>query len=267
MTAAAASDPLYTTDFGEGPRHLLAIHCTLAHSGAWKALARALTGEARLTSFDMPSHGRSPDWDRQSDYFALGWRQAFDMLEDGMDVVGHSFGAMVALRAAALAPQKVRSLTLIEPVFFKAAMDRAPDVVAAHDAEALPFHEAYKQGDDEMSARLFNRMWANGARWADMPEAARNAMVRAIPVVSACSAAIYQDTEGLLEDSVMSSLTMPIRLVRGDQSHPVIIPVLDGLAERLPNARIEVIEGAGHMAPISHPQETAAILRDLFTES
>lgn len=267
MNTATAAEAMYTTRFGEGPRHLLAIHCTLAHSGAWKALERSMRGQARFTSFDMPSHGRSPDWDRESDYFELGWRQSVDLIEDGMDVIGHSFGAMVALRAAALVPEKVRSLTLVEPVFFKAAMDRAPDVVAAHDEEARPFHDAFQQGDDEMSARLFNRMWANGARWMDMPEPARKAMVRAIPVVPACSAAIYEDSEGLLEESVMSSLTMPVRLVRGAQSHPVIIPVLGGLAELLPNARIEVIEGAGHMAPISHPEQTAAILRDLFAQS
>lgn len=267
MNDAMTQARLYSTEFGEGPRNLLAIHCTLAHSGAWKALARELAGEACFVAFDMPSHGRSPDWDGTSDYYAAGFRQAFALLENGMDVIGHSFGAVVALRAAALAPEKVRSLTLIEPVFFAAALERAPEIVAAHDAEAKPFHDAFWEGDHERSARMFNRMWANGTRWDDLPDVARAAMVRAIPVVPACSAAIYDDSEGLLSQGALEALTMPVRLLRGTSSHPVMTPVLEGLAAHLPNARIEVIEGAGHMLPLSHAAETAAVLRQLFAES
>lgn len=267
MNDAMTRTGLYTTTFGEGPRSLLAIHCTLAHSGAWKSLAREMTGEARFVAFDMPSHGRSPDWDGASDYYAEGFRHAAALLEDGMDVIGHSFGAVVALRAAALAPEKVRSLTLIEPVFFAAALKRAPDIVAAHDAEAKPFHDAFWEGDHERSARMFNRMWANGTRWDDLPDVARAAMVRAIPVVPACATAIYDDSEGLLAPGALDALTMPVRLLRGTASHPVMTPVLEGLAAHLPNARIEVIDGAGHMLPISHAPETAAVLRQLFAES
>lgn len=267
MNETLTRPKIFTTEFGEGPRDVLALHCTLAHSGAWKGLERAMKGEARFVSFDMPSHGRSADWDGKSDYFADGFKQAAALLENGMDVLGHSFGAVIALRVAALAPEKVRSLTLIEPVFFKAAMDQAPDVLEAHDAQAKPFHDAYWDGDHELSARLFNRMWANGMQWEDLPEPARAAMVRAISVVPACSPAIYDDSEGLLEPGALDALTMPVRLLRGDQSHPVIKPVLEGLADRLPNARIEVIEGAGHMLPLSHAADTAAILRAVFAET
>lgn len=50
---------IFARSFGEGPRPLLAVHCSLAHSGAWRGLAAAMEREVTLTGFDMLNHGRS----------------------------------------------------------------------------------------------------------------------------------------------------------------------------------------------------------------
>ena len=39
---APAPGHIHRTRLGEGARQVLAIHCTLAHSGAWRGLAAAL---------------------------------------------------------------------------------------------------------------------------------------------------------------------------------------------------------------------------------
>ena len=44
-----------------------------------------------------------------------------DLLQSAAPRYSHSFGATVALRLATLFPDRVRSLTLVEPVFFAAA--------------------------------------------------------------------------------------------------------------------------------------------------
>lgn len=71
---------------------------------------------------DRPGHGRSPSPGRPDDAQADGKLMA-EMLEDGAHLVGHSFGGCVALAAAAMRPQAVRSLTLIEPATVRMAMD------------------------------------------------------------------------------------------------------------------------------------------------
>jgi pimeloyl-ACP methyl ester carboxylesterase len=92
-------------------------------------------------------------------------------------------------------------------------------------------------------------------------------MIRAIHVVPASGAAIYVDRLGLLEADGMSSLTAPTLLLRGSNTHEVIGIINDGLARRMPNAESCVVEGAGHMLPITHPKETAALLRAHFAKA
>ncbi len=71
---------------------------------------------------DRPGHGRSPSPGRPDDAEAdAAW--VVDLLGDGAHLVGHSFGACVALAAAAKRPSAVRTLTLIEPGMQKLATD------------------------------------------------------------------------------------------------------------------------------------------------
>ncbi len=256
--------PVFVRTIGDGARRVLALHCTLAHSGAWRGLAAGLS-DATFVAPDMLSHGRSPDWDGQGDFQDRMVAAVEHLLEPGMDLIGHSFGATVALRLAVAHPEKVRSLTLIEPVFFAVAIQDAPDLLADHDADAGPFANALMQGDAALGARLFNRMWSNGGpRWPDLPEVLRAAMTRAIHVVPACRDAIYDDLAGMLAPGVLDRLQTPCLLLRGSETHAVIGAVNDGLARRLPNAENVVIDGAGHMLPISHPKEAATVLAVLF---
>lgn len=265
---ASVSQPVHVHQFTGGPRRMLALHCTLAHSGAWRALAGQVADMATMIAPDMLSHGRSPDWDGLGDYQDRIVAAVAHLLEDGMDIIGHSFGATVALRLAVEYPEKVRSLTLIEPVYFAIALQDAPELVAKHDADADPFANAMQAGDNALAARLFNRMWSSGGpRWPDLPEASRAAMTRAISVVPACQLSLYDDRPGMLAPGVLDRVTAPCLLLRGSLTHPVIGAVNDGLARRLPDAQSMVIDGAGHMVPISHPGAVATELVKLFERS
>lgn len=75
---------------------------------------------------DRPGHGLSPAPGRPDDPEADGEWVA-ELLGDGAHLVGHSFGGLVALAAAAKRPEAVLSLTLIEPALLKIAISD-PDV-------------------------------------------------------------------------------------------------------------------------------------------
>ncbi len=259
---------VFSRSFGQGPRQVLALHCTLAHSGAWRALVAAMGDETTFATFDMFTHGRSPDWDGQGDYQDRNVEVAEQFLTDRMDLIGHSFGATLALRLAVAHPERVRSLTMIEPVYFAVARQDNPQVVAEHDEGAAAFMDVLAAGDHALAARVFNRMWGEGgARWPDLPEKTRAAMTRSIPMVLACQPSIYEDRPGMLAPGVLDRVTMPTLVLRGATSHPVIGVVNDGLARRLPDAQSLIVDGAGHMLPITHPDETAAHLRALFSRT
>ncbi|WP_295313214.1 alpha/beta hydrolase [Roseobacter sp.] len=243
--------------FGEGPLAALAIHCTLGHSGAWRGVGAALSSQVTLTACDLPGHGRSPDWNGQGDFhdFCTGLARPF--LGTGVHLIGHSFGATVALRLAAESPRLVRSLTLIEPVWFVVLAQDNPAALAAHDANAAPYSEALKAGDMTKAARLFNRVWGDVTRWADIPPAAKAYMTDRMHLVPAQSPMIFDDSPGLLRPGRLGRITMPVLLMRGAQSPDVTAHINRALAHRLPDAREVTIAHAGHMAPVTHPQDVA----------
>ncbi|MTI00457.1 alpha/beta fold hydrolase [Roseibium sp. RKSG952] len=256
---ASSSQATFVRHLGEGERKVLALHCTIAHSRAWAGLAAALKDEATLIAPDMLFHGQSPDWDGEGDVFEAVTRQALDQLTEPLDVIGHSFGGMIALRLAIEYPELVRSAVLIEPVFFAVVKQDAPHLVQDHDREAQPYLTALAAKDNRLAARLFNRMWTldDGPRWPDLPERTRAAMERGIQLVAPVEDVLFDDRLGLLKAGQLDRATMPVLLLRGSRTQPTIQVINTGLQNRLPSASDRVIDGAGHMLPISHPHETA----------
>ncbi len=250
---------------GRGPRRVLALHCTLGHSGAWRGFADAVGAGATLTAPDMPSHGRSPDWDGQSSFADTVHAASLACLDAPMDVIGHSFGGAAALRLAVEHPALVRTATLFEPVFFHAALVDAPDTVAEHDAMAEPAMTALGRGDRALAARLFNRMWSEGPRWPELTEASRAAMTRAIPVVPGERDFIMHDSERLLPR--LADCPVPVLVVRGEIAYGIIRATNAGIARRLLQAREAVMAGAGHMAPVTHPQALAELWSEFVAET
>ncbi|MDF3415606.1 alpha/beta hydrolase [Sulfitobacter sp. M57] len=237
----------------------------MAFGGAWAGLSKALPSMTFVAP-DMPSHGRSPDWDEVSSFGETVFQASLAAMDDGpMDVVGHSFGAMIALRLAVEAPEKLRSLTVIEPVFFAIAKADAPEALEEQAIAAGPFGKAMEAGDFETAARTFNRMWSNDAPpWASLPERTRAAMTRAVHVVPDTQDFLFEDSAGMLAAGALDACTIPTLVVRGSLAHPAITAVNDGLVARMPNATSAVVEGAGHMAPITHPLDVAKIMAPLL---
>ncbi|KIN62048.1 Hydrolase, alpha/beta fold family [Sulfitobacter noctilucicola] len=268
MTVQQGFAPHIAT-LGDGPRQALALHCTMAFGGAWAGISKALP-ELTLIAPDMPSHGRSPDWDGQSDFAETTFAASLAALPDDgpVDVIGHSFGAVIGLMLAIAHPERLRSLTVIEPVFFAVAQNDAPETLAQHAVSAKPFNDAIQSGAFEKAARAFNRMWSSDApAWDSLPERTRAAMTRGVQVVPDTQSLLFDDTAGLLAPGALDACSVPTLVLRGEDAHAAIIATHDGLLARLPNATGAVIKGAGHMAPISHPAEVATEIGALLGRS
>lgn len=252
--------PTYWTTFGQGPRPALMIHCALAESSVWGGMARHLSGALSMTAFDLPGHGRSGDWDGVGEIQAQCVRIAADFAARAggpLDVIGHSFGATVALRLALEHPGALRSLVLIEPVLFAVAGRAKGDGDAA-------FAEAMRAGDMERAARDFTALWGTGARWEDIAQAQQAKLTAQMPLIAASAPALYDDIGGMLRPGGLEGLDLPVLLLEGSRAPAVISAINDGLAARLARAERSIIGGAGHMAPVTHPaQLSAEILRFL----
>jgi lipase len=255
--SAVETAPVRIWDRG-GARPVLALHCSLAHSGAWTGLAQRLQG-LTVTALDQPGHGRAADWDGVADLHGLTTQIATDLAQslagDGkIDLFGHSFGATVCLRIALENPCMVRSLTLVEPVIFAAASGTPAYAAFRHSHEDIA--RAMRE-DRETGAAMFHAAWGTGETLADLPEKQRRYIVDRIHLIPAQNPVLLDDAAGLLRAGGLEGLRMPVLLVEGADSPEIIDAVHGALAARLPQVTRLIVQGAGHMVPITHPDLVA----------
>jgi lipase len=247
-----------------GDRPVLALHCSLAHAGAWSGLAERLSG-ITLTGFDQIGHGRAPDWDGLADLHDAATADAIAMalhLGQGraIDLFGHSFGGTVALRVALMRPDLVRSLMLVEPVLFAAARASGAAAWGAFHADHLRVAELMAGGDRAGAARLFHGLWGTGETLETLPEKARDYITNRIHLIPAQNAVLLDDSKGLLRAGGLEAVSVPVLLVEGAASPPIIAANHAELARRLPQARRASVTGAGHMLTLTHADELAALV-------
>ena len=111
-----ANGHLHMESWGDGERVLL-VHGSMSFGVLAYSEQRPLAERWRLDVVDRRGYGQSPartgrvDFDEDADDLAA-------LLDDPSHLVGHSYGGIVCLLAAARRPEAVHSLTVIEPPAF-----------------------------------------------------------------------------------------------------------------------------------------------------
>lgn len=245
--------------YGHGPQPALAIHCSLAHAGEWSALGATLGDLLTITACDLPGHGSAPDVAPDADVGAAAEVLALAALPKGQaDVIGHSFGAVVSLRLALAHPDRVRRLVLIEPTLFAAALQAGATELPPYTAAFLA---AVAVGDRERAAQAFTADWGAGSDWSLLPDRQRGYIAERIHLIQAADPVLLQDTSGILAPGRLERLSVPVLILEGGSSPLVIDAIAAALAARLPAAERATVPGAGHMLPVTHVAEVAAVLR------
>jgi len=177
---------------------------------------------------------------------------------DGVHLVGHSYGGAVALQIALRWPERVRSLTVYEPVCFALLRDDGDgalwqDVVsigarvtALVQTLGLP-----------AAAEAFVDYWSGPGSWARMTAKQQDGIAVRMPKVRADFAALFSDTAPLAD---YSRLAMPLRLLHGSRSPLPVRRVLALLASACPAAALVSLDGLGHMGPLEKPSRVAVQL-------
>jgi pimeloyl-ACP methyl ester carboxylesterase len=101
--------------WGEGEPVIL-VHGSMSTGTETFAEQKPLSDKYRLIVLDRRGYGGSP-FTACSDFMEDA-HDIVDLLEGGAHLVGHSYGAVACLVAAGMQPEKVRSLTVIEPPAF-----------------------------------------------------------------------------------------------------------------------------------------------------
>ena len=229
------------------------IHCTLGRASMWRPFLNALGGSTSPLLIELPGHGLAEDWDESRDYSDQAAELALDeMPSDPVPLVGHSFGAVIALKIAIERRYRVSSLVLVEPVFFAAVKGRW-----AHDKllrDEMGFIKKIMAGEDATAVKEFHALWGHGG-WNDLSSEDRAYMMERINLVPPGRFLIHEDRPGLLDEGRLEELDIPVTFVDGGDSHPVIAEVISTIGDRIPDAEWVTVPGAGHMLPVTHPEK------------
>jgi pimeloyl-ACP methyl ester carboxylesterase len=143
--------------FGSGPTVVL-VHGSIVDGRRTWRLQRELADSWSLCIPNRPGFAGSPPLARGD--FELEAPLIAELLGDGAHLIGHSYGAVIALLAAAIRPQAVRSLVVSEPgLLALAAGDPVADAMIEHG------EQMYRAGPT-MSPSEFLRMFRAGVHSA-----------------------------------------------------------------------------------------------------
>ena len=161
MLTEAAGIPFSALAWGEpAARPLVLLHGVTASASIWCRVGPALAATGRwVVAPDLPGHGRTGHWRGRPGFAAMAtdvaaWIRAAGLDRDDLQIVGHSYGAMVAAQLPAAGVQAATIVLLDPPVLPLDVMARLVDD---------PGEQTYDDLDEALAAvTMAEPTWATG---------------------------------------------------------------------------------------------------------
>ncbi len=249
---------LHHEDVGAGPPVVL-VHGWSLSSAVFDEEAAALARLHRVVAPDLRGHGLSGGGSFVLADLARDLAALLDRLGlEGAVLAGWSLGAQVALAALPLVRTRLRALVLVSGTPRFTAGEGWTDGLSAKSVEVL----AHRVRRDPARAlgRFFDGMFAEG----ELGEAGlrRAAALRArIPFPGPAAAQAGLDVLAR-EDlrAALSRVDLPTLVLHGEADPICPVGAARAIAGAVPNARLEIVAGAGHAPFLSRPGTLARAL-------
>jgi pimeloyl-ACP methyl ester carboxylesterase len=256
MVTSRDGTEIATWTTGDGSP-LVVVHGTPADHTRWRPLLPHLEPHFTVCAVDRRGRGASgdsPDYalEREFDDVAAVVDAVAEAAGAPIDVYGHSHGGIVAFGAATITAN-IGRLVLYEgwhvpdPDVYALpdGLDqRLDDLLAAGDRDGvveLLFRELEDLSDEDMAAFKAAPSWPGRV-------AAAHTITREI----------RGERTARLDAELARRITVPVLLVTGDHSTDPSRAHVDHVAAALPEARILVLAGHGHVADVLDPEGFAA---------
>ena len=241
---------LWYRDEGEGPAVVL-VHAGVADLRMWDPLVDELGGRFRTIRFDMRGYGStfsqpgefSPAADLELLFQALALDEA--------TVVGASFGGVVALEFAAVYPQHVARLVLLDAGPYED--DESDELVNYFEEEA----KLRSEGRFAEAIELNVATWTPGAA-PEIQELVRRMQTRSYEL----QATSDLEPVPLVEDlaAAIPELAMPVVVAYGERDLADFAAQAERMVSAIPTATLHPIEGAAHLPALEQPAAVARLI-------
>ena len=247
---------------GSGMRAAVCLHGVGLSAATFRPLVETLGAGSRAVAVPLPGYDGAPMFEP---YTMAGLAMRLGQILDGLgivtaDLVGHSHGGMLALEFAASRPERVASLTLMAttPVFGSKDGKFEEQFLAEHFGPL----DAGKSLAEIAPAMVRGAMSAG----AD-PKVAADAAAMNGEILEAAYRASVRSLIGFDRRPALPQIGVPTLCVAGAEDRLAPPRSMERMAQAIPGARYEVIEGAGHLPYLEKSSAFAALLQAFLAEA
>lgn len=243
---------------GRGETVIL-LHSSASSGLQWRSLVDRLSVRYRVMAPDLHGYGGTGPWPGRGpfrlEHEAQIVRALIGRAGGQAHLVGHSFGGAVALHIARTRPDLLSSLTLIEPVAFHLLRHRDALALVEIIEVANGVANALACGDYCGGMARFVDYWSGPDAWESLRPEKRTGYAARLAKVALDFEATLNEPCAL---EALAAMAVPTLLVQGTASPRPVRRICELLAAVLPDTQLASIEGAGHMAPLTHPEQVNA---------
>jgi pimeloyl-ACP methyl ester carboxylesterase len=243
---------------------VIALHCSGAGVSEWHSLAEALGDDYELLAPEHYGSATNGAWTGEHD-FTLADDAAraialIDASQSKVHLVGHSYGGGIALHVALARPSQIASMVLYEPSAFhllRQLGEPSAEAFSEIAGVARRIADGVLTGDYRRAVAGFVDYWNGAGTWETMRPAAQRALIRWAPKGPLEFRALIENPTPA---RAYRTLKCPVLIMRGEHALKPSRNIADRLAELLPDNRLLIIDGAGHMGPFTHASKVAALI-------
>lgn len=177
---------------------------------------------------------------------------------DEVAVVGLSMGGYTAMAMLRQAPERIRALVLADT---RPGADGDAEAAARRENAAAVRRDGVEIVVEPMLQRLLSPAGREEVHVAD-PVRARIRRCTPEGVATCLEAMAVRPDSG----DVLAAVTVPTLVICGEHDAGSPVEVMRAMAESIPGARFEVIEGAGHLTNLEQPARFGELLEAFLGE-